>query len=811
MCPALAAILLIGCANGDIAREAAEPARAPSDDSDVVDDSDVISPSDDSDVVSPRDEPATRPNPGSPPPSDRPPPEPDGPAEPLMSDVHDDAPLEPGQPVEVELESSHLTTLQADLDAISGWDGQRLMSEYPVSFESDLGFEPLTAINYDLVQASSLALTAEEEATYAKNGFVISEGVASPTFSYAYHTVYGEDLPVFITADSVLDALHRSYDDILAELELEFIIGTFSEYLKGMRERVAAASMAEQTRKDADFFLAVAASLLEAQPLAPSFEGAYDPADLQAFFDAAMAAEGEEGVELFGASRKIDFSQFKPRGHYTDSELLGRYFRAMMWMGRIDLRMLETTPNGSRVLHRRQVQTTLALAELMDDAMWQHWRHIDAIVTAFVGEHDYMNLTEVQGLADALGISSAAELDSLSDEAIAQAIIDGHFGEQRIASHIMRKQTGGAAGTFPLNASFALFGQRYVVDSHVFSNVVYDRVPDRVVPNPLDAAFAALGNNHAALLLQEEFNAFTYEDELAKTRVLVDSTPEAGWQGSLYTAWLDALRTLSARDVPAGAAAEGAGNDDGGLISVARTEAWGRRLLNTQLGSWSQLRHDTLLYAKQSYTASDACSFPDAYVDPYPEFWAKLLQLADQGVSLLDALDLGGVETIGRATDYFRRFGEIVSVLHEMSELQLAGLPHTPEHIDFANDIIRIANGGSGPPTVEGWYHQLLFHPWEFSDVDWIVADVHTDIGGDLPVPRPTTVLHVGTEQPRLMTVAVETCDGPRAYVGPVYSYKETLVEGYRRLTDKEWQAMVYDGSLPDDPPWMKPIVGGGR
>ena len=37
----------------------------------------------------------------------------------------------------------------------------------------------------------------------------------------------------------------------------------------------------------------------------------------------------------------------------------------------------------------------------------------------------------------------------------------------------------GTVATLPLSRSFALLGQRYVVDSHVFSNVVFDRVPDQ--------------------------------------------------------------------------------------------------------------------------------------------------------------------------------------------------------------------------------------------------------------------------------------------------------------------------------------------
>ncbi|MGL1562999.1 DUF3160 domain-containing protein, partial [Vibrio parahaemolyticus] len=49
--------------------------------------------------------------------------------------------------------------------------------------------------------------------------------------------------------------------------------------------------------------------------------------------------------------------------------------------------------------------------------------------------------------------------------------------------------------------------------------------------------------------------------------------------------------------------------------------------------SWAQLRHDTILYAKQSYTMTkerSAVNRPrpvQGYVEPVPEFYARLLTL----------------------------------------------------------------------------------------------------------------------------------------------------------------------------------------
>src|SRR4029079_18238446 len=131
-------------------------------------------------------------------------------------------------------------------------------------------------------------------------------------------------------------------------------------------------------------------------------------------------------------------------------------------------------------------------------------------------------------------------LAALDDATIAQKIAAGGYGAQRIASHVMINGMG--SGTLPLSAAFALFVQRYVVDSHVFSNVVYDRAGGgsimRMMPNPLDVAFAALGNNQAARLLKPELDQYGYAPDLGGMRVTVDAHPAEFWTENLYNFWL---------------------------------------------------------------------------------------------------------------------------------------------------------------------------------------------------------------------------------------------------------------------------------
>lgn len=724
-------------------------------------------------------------------------------AEPTETDAY----LDPPTPVEVEVKGEALTAIAEEQQSVRDWDAQTLLDTYAPHFEPAAEVDPGALLNYDLLQASPLALVAEEEEILRNNGLVILKSPQVATFSYGYRSVYAQDLPVFVSADSVLDAVHRSYDDILKDLEGELLVPTLTSYLSGVRAQLEDSDAQASVRAEADFFLAVAQSLLQGEQVLPAFDASFQPAELKEFVDAAKAATGILEKTLFGVRREIDFSQFEPRGHYRDSELLSRYFQAMMWLGRTDLRLLETLPTGEQVLRRNQVEIAFVLRDLMAEKQRQEWALIDRIVTAFIGEHDYMVLPELDALQQALGFDSLAELDEISDQDLAQAIVDGQYGAQRIASQVIRSQID---ETLPLSASFALFGQRYTVDSHVFSQVTYSRAP-RVLPDPLDAAFAALGNNQAASLLQSELERWPYAPQLAGIRKLIDRTPDESWNSSLYTLWLGSLRQLSAGALPAGAVAASDAAPEptagSGLPKVALTEAWGRRLLNTQLGSWAQLRHDTLLYVKQSYTDGSDCEFPDAYVDPYPEFWASLIEYAERGSELLDGLDTDSA-VLTEAQAYFSRFSGIVAVLQRMAEHQLTGQPHSADDLAFINNAVRITEGGSGPPTIEGWYHQLLYRPYEFGDVDNVVADVHTDVGGERPIVRGPSVLHVGTHYPRLMVTAIDTCEGPRVYVGPVYAFEQYVAEGVTRLNDEEWQALLHSETPPEDVTWMTPLLG---
>jgi hypothetical protein len=702
----------------------------------------------------------------------------------------------PPAPHEPQSDEAAFDALALKANAASALDQAGASAAYPAKFKESLGYDPLTSQYLDKIQASSLALTAVDTAKLGQNGFVISTSREFPTFLRGFAEIYSEHLPLYVAVDPILEVVHKAYDQILAQIESATLVPTLHLLLSGMRSRVASGAAEGAVKADVDLYLTVAQSLLDGAVLAPSAGG--DAAKISAIYTSARQASGTQDFELFGVPRSEDFSQFTPRGHYTQSEELKQYFRAMMWLGRVDLRLIETKPDGAQVFNRPQYDATLLIDEVIgsDTASWQK---IDDVVRTFVGESDYMVVPEVSELVTDLGGPEKAR--SATDDAVIAAIVAGGYGKQEIASHLMVND--GTVKTLPLNRSFALLGQRYIVDSHVFSEVVYDRIAGRMMPDPLDAAFAALRNNQALALDPDVSTISELPGALSRMRVLIDSHDDTFWGKNFYNLWLGTLRALSPAPDLDGAA-------PGGLPTVARTEAWGRRILNAQLGSWAELRHDTLLYAKQSYTGTPGCEYPDAYVDPYPEAFAALGKYAKAGARIVEiANDVSPTYGAIVAT-YFDALENVAGMLEGMATAERTGVAFSAEQLAFINDAVRIDQQSVVCTTIDvpnGWYAHLFLNPDDSLQFDPTIADVHTQPSDEAGNPVGK-ILHVATGYPRLMVATMDSCGGPKAYAGVVFGYHEKITENFDRYTDERWATEASGTPRPADVPWMGPVLG---
>jgi hypothetical protein len=641
-----------------------------------------------------------------------------------------------------------------------------------------------TAQIQDEQALAARALTADERKVVDTTRFAILGGGPVKSFPLGYVALFHAQQPVYVTADALLHAWHRSYDAILERLEERSLIPMLDGMLGDLRRALAGHAGPPEVRADVDLYLAVAEGLLHDQA-APPVAGA-DPQAIAAVIDRVRGAKPGE-LALFGTAGAFDFSMLQPRGHYADPPL-SSYFRAMAWLGLVELPIAHQAGRGQWTVNRRALQGALLVASLFDAGTRATFDALDRTLAAFVGPPDSMSLSGLAAARTAL----PADLAHASDDQIAAAFAGPAAQRIQTAAHPADEAS----------IAFVLLGQRYVLDSHVMSNLVYKALatePMRLMPSPLDVAYAVFGNPAAKRLLAPELTRYgaRYADALDREHRAADAQLGALGTASLYHHWLDALRALSPDPAR-----------DASLPAPLTGDAWSRRMLNTQLASWAELRHDNILYAKQS-GISVSCEYPDGYIDPYPAFYRAMEAIAVHGSATVAAL--AAVHPPDpQLAPYFESMRQTMARLGHIAERERANQPLEPADLDFLNHMVSIDGKTVGCETVDeasGWYGELFFDRERALRHEMVIADVHTqatDASGDV-VGR---VLHVATAHPRMFVVAIAHDGGAHAqtYRGVVSTYSELVTTDFHRMTDQEWARDLAERP-PVMPPWLADIV----
>ncbi|KAL4154745.1 hypothetical protein PRNP1_006861 [Phytophthora ramorum] len=358
-------------------------------------------------------------------------------------------------------------------------------------------------------------LEPDEKAKLAGNGIVVSDRMQSKSFGDVYYQLYSDDLPVFVTADSILHAWHRSFDAFLVEIETACLAPTLHEILDAALSECE--EMATHTSKyqsstnksvaDVRNYLVVGLSLLQGELLDESER-------LRALW-AAIHAERTVKIEMFSAPRTIDFSQFQPRGHHTKSEHLKKYFRAMMWLGMVDLRIAGGEIEESD-LHQL-VSAVILVHCLQESDTVDSVTKVDALISSLVADSGLgaasLSVNELACFVSAETTTLILEMpgaEAAGDEGPGNLLLDlqQQVVRKSRSSGIASNLSSGAATT-----SFALFGQRFVWSAFIFSRLVYDEAvhdgvkQTRRIPSAVDVAFTLFGNNEAAQVLRGRMEA----------------------------------------------------------------------------------------------------------------------------------------------------------------------------------------------------------------------------------------------------------------------------------------------------------------
>jgi hypothetical protein len=674
-------------------------------------------------------------------------------------------------------------------------------------------------------------LSAPELAVFKDKGFVVSERMGSHSFTDLYYRIYVRDLPVFVSSDSMLHAWHRYFDRMLEGMEADYFQPIFKQMLTAMSEQIPAAQRAYgqgplgDALRDVDFFLAVAAHLL--QPGAGQSRLGQEQRVQQAL-EACRSEKMLPNYPLFGRPRDIDFSQFKPRGRYDQHEHTKHYFRAVMWLGRIDFRIAGGISAEQDV---RELSGAVVLHDLLRRAgVQERWQQIDRALLQLIGKSDSLNVSQFGTVLADAGIADASGATREALARLRTRILESKIGEQHIRGEWFRVNPTDPR-PFVLPRTFAFLGQRFVLDSWALSKIVYDDILwaafdpavgrdvtkkiQRRIPSGADVAFAVFGNDHLVPALtrrmkdpagREFRDGLPYQHNLTAVRNIIDRLPEGTWTESVYADWLGCLRELSRPTT------------DTKYPEAMRNHAWALKAGVTQMASWTQLRHDTVLYAKPSYTSGESCEYPAGFVEPVPHFWKRyeaMIQRTRSGLAKLTFPD-GQFKDQGKYLKeshlaHLDRFAKAAAMLRAIAEKEVARQELTAAETKFLKEVV-VRGGGSGRPPVSGWYPNLFSHRSTMKDQDdahkWValVADVHTDPPA-VTVPDPGCVIHQGVGNVDALVIAVDSGKDRMVYVGPVFSHYEFEAPNAVRRTNGEWHDTLRAGKQPPRPEWTHSFV----
>ncbi len=636
---------------------------------------------------------------------------------------------------------------------IENEDPEYVANVQPYSVDDDFG---------NIYNASRIYLQEAQFEMLKKNKFLVTPGGGSEFFDVYEFNRYGQD-PNFVTVDSMMHTYHLYYAMLQKHTEKNYLSNLLKEMTQGLYEETLAqyevlkgSEWDSAVKRNLAFFTIGSALLIDETVVIDDIEECVNDELGKIFLG--------DGIEKSLITDDFeDYTQYKPRGYYDGDPELEAYFRAMMWYGRINF------SQKSEELDRSALLLSLALNE----AELENWEKIYKVTSFFAGASDDNGYYEYMPIIkDIFGENvEVNDLLTTTDGFEKFHKLTAELDPPRINSIPMYDDNRETNKT-DVAKGFRLMGQRFTLDEAIFTNLTYSKVEakniddKRFLPDALDLP-AALGSDTALDILDEagETEYPGYMENMEKLREEIKESEDTLYNASLYGNWLYTLKPML----------EKRGE---GFPSFMLSDEWNRRSIEGFLGSFTELKHDSVLYAKQMMAEMGGGWEEDiddrGYVEPQPEVFSRLSSLTQATAKGLEQFDLISKEDKGN----LKLLAEMADTLKVISIKELENESLTEDEHEFIRSY-----GGS----IEHFWKETVK---EDADSEYIssqeypsavVVDIATDPNG--------YILEEATGNVDTIYVIVPVEGKLKIAKGAVFSYYQflrPLSEG--RLTDREWR-----------------------
>lgn len=588
-------------------------------------------------------------------------------------------------------------------------------------------------------------------------------------------------IPSFVTTDLYLQLMHLHYSNLMKKLELKRLYQSYCTMLAALHQRSIAAVRAapnSTVRDAAEFstaYYAIGLSLLSQEEPLDSEEPFATTVEVTESYHSMVAEELEKirvansmGSEFLGF-KLFDYTQLQPRGHYTGNDSLQMYFRAVKW--------LMTAP--FIISEDKGLNAAICAGYFLRASGEDEYHQIEKTLNFLVGDPDNLSLVDVVDILNRK--YPKMPLASLLEKKTADAIRSDLYATdpQRISPRAASKD---AAREFSKKRLFFMAG-RYTFDAEILQRLVNVQCPEikRPFPKGLDV-FATLRLGPAESLLVHTYQEVHHWPAYADSLKMLQKKEEAftSWNATSYNKRMDVIRSLF--------------HSDPRCPYFMKLPEWDFKTLTTALASWTQLKHEVILYAKQPFAAEcgEGGGPPPpehiGYVEPNLMFWQRCTELIDLTSKTFRDNKME-TEDFVELQEELRGLAEF---LRSVSEKELSEQRLTKEEYDqiawIGGRVENISEKIRGPYLAE--------EDPERSTA--LVADVYT---------FNTDCLEEAVGKVDEIYVVVEIDGLLYLTRGGVLSYYEFTQPTSNRLTDLQWQDVLKDKNGPARPVWINDVL----
>ena len=482
-----------------------------------------------------------------------------------------------------------------------------------------------------------------------------------------------------------------------------------------------------------------------------------------------------------------DYTQFTPRSHYTDNAELKTYFMAMKWLMREKFYFWDDKLTNAALV---------MVSNISDEDTAKLWE-LSAKIKKLIGWDDDLTLESLTAWMKENGVNNVDAIKNITEEQKSELF---KLVPQKIQStdyrtlEVMEKDSEEAKD---MTAGFVFFGEKFTIDSYLFDLMTagsaekeYAYMPNMqtalIVPDALE------NNSDAAEMVDLWMNVRIIKEDVLEDKdftqyssynkvkeAAVEKLKKELWtttiMDTIYHKWIDMI---------------------GYLINEAEENApyfkldpvYRLKNLVTYMGSYTELKHDTLLYVKQAYAemwwggGGDCNIEVDPPLLPVPKWYIeadidvvnKLIELNNETKSDFSELD-----------DYilnnFVEFDKFLTHIKSILVQQMNNEVISDEDFEWMR-------------TAYDKLSQITFPL-----ADWVTQkEMRAALIADIFTSEGWNPLYEAVGRPALMLVMIDDANGKRIARGPIFTHyefydsDEVVDANGSRLNDIQWQA-AYD------------------